>query len=113
MNVGERVFVDAEDPALILDLFLRGSTSHLFPHARVRFVGGGDECVAVAIERLVPRIGCPNANEAAEEELRGGVIRWRAWTAGRRITAANCPPSPAALARGSTSPAARRARAQR
>ena len=83
MNIGERVLVDGEDPAVVLDLFPQGSTSHLFPHARVRFVGGGDERVAVALGRLAPRVGCPDAEEAAEEELRGGVVRWRAWVTGR------------------------------
>jgi hypothetical protein len=49
--VGARVLVDGRDEAIVMQAFPDGSSSFLFPHYKVHFVGG-DRNVAVAIDRV-------------------------------------------------------------
>lgn len=48
--VGARILVDGSREALIAQAFPEGSSSFLFPHYKVHFVGG-DRNVAVALHR--------------------------------------------------------------
>ena len=48
---GARVYVDGRDVAIVKQAFPEGSSSYLFPHYKVDFVGG-DRNVAVAIGRV-------------------------------------------------------------
>lgn len=49
--VGARVLVDGRDEAIVAQAFPEGSSSYLFPHYKVHFVGG-DRNVAVAMKRV-------------------------------------------------------------
>ena len=49
--VGARILVDGRDEAVIQQVFPEGSSSFMFPHYRVRFVGG-DSNVAITLHRV-------------------------------------------------------------
>jgi len=48
---GAKVLVDGRDLAIVRQAFPEGSSSHLFPHYKLDFVGG-DRNVAVALKRV-------------------------------------------------------------
>jgi hypothetical protein len=50
--VGACVLVDGRDEAIVSQVFPEGSSSFMFPHYRVRLVGGGPEQVAVKMDRI-------------------------------------------------------------
>ncbi len=49
--VGAKVLVDGRDIATVKQAFPEGSSSYLFPHYKLDFVGG-DKNVAVAMKRV-------------------------------------------------------------
>lgn len=49
--IGARVLVDGRDEAIVKQAFPEGSTSFLFPHYKLNFVGG-DKNVAVSMKRV-------------------------------------------------------------
>ncbi len=49
--VGARVLVDGRDEAIVKQAFPEGSSSFLFPHYKLDFLGG-DRNVAVAMKRV-------------------------------------------------------------
>jgi hypothetical protein len=49
--IGARVLVDGEVQAIVKQFFPEGSSSYLFPHYKLDFVGG-DKNVAVSIKRV-------------------------------------------------------------
>ena len=48
---GARVLVDGRDEAVVKAAYPEGSTSYLFPHYKLDFVGG-DKNVAVSVNRV-------------------------------------------------------------
>ncbi len=61
---GARVLVDGRDEVVIAQHFPRGSTSFLFPHYKVHFIGG-DRNVAVS----KTRIGVERTSDPRHEDL--------------------------------------------
>jgi hypothetical protein len=49
--VGARVYVDGRHEARVAQSFPEGSSSFMFPHYKVHFIGG-DQNVAVALHRV-------------------------------------------------------------
>jgi hypothetical protein len=49
--VGARILVDGRDEAIVKQAFPEGSSSFLFPHYKLDFVGG-DKNVAVSVARV-------------------------------------------------------------
>lgn len=45
LRPGAPLIVDGRDAAVALEAFPEGSTSYLFPHVCLRFVGGSERCV--------------------------------------------------------------------
>ena len=48
---GAKVYVDGRDLAIVKQAFPEGSSSYLFPHYKLDFVGG-DKNVAVSMKRV-------------------------------------------------------------
>lgn len=49
--VGARVLVDGRDEARVAQVFPEGSSSFMFPHYKLNFIGG-DQNVAVSMKRV-------------------------------------------------------------
>ena len=49
--IGARILIDGRDEAIVRDYFPVGSSSYLWPHYMVRFVGGDDN-VCVSVKRV-------------------------------------------------------------